>query len=198
MAFLAAASCYAADWYPVTIGSTWTYTGYFKSYGNVTHTAQASISDKEFIVDGYYYYFNIPDFDIRFYISVDETGAYMKLVRYPFPLFSFFSFDVIFANKLKFVSYPFVVGYKWHQETDAVAQIGPFTIKRKITADFRTASKEQVTVNGRTMNAFHVALDINEGDGHIKHENHWYIDGVGYYKGDTEEHYVQLQSYRFP
>jgi hypothetical protein len=122
----------------------------------------------------------------------------MKLVRYPFPLFAVFSFDVIFENKLKFVSYPFAVGYKWRQETQAAAHIGPFIVNRKVTANFRTVSKETVNVNGQLMDAYHVSVDIDEGDGNIQHENHWYIDGVGYYKGDTGEHFVQLQDYRFP
>jgi hypothetical protein len=173
------------------------YKGFSKSDPGTTITAKASITSKDYINDGDYYFFSVPDFDIRFYVNTDEHGAYMKLVRYPYPLFKFLSYDVVFRKAINFVRYPFVIGEKWHQETDAGAQLGPIVIIKKLKADFEVVDSREVEYKGATMTAYHVRILMDQGDGgKISEENHLYVDGIGYFGGETEMHKVVLYNYQ--
>ena len=143
-----------------------------------------------------YFFFNVPGFDIRFFARSDEKAAYMKLVRYPYPLFKFLSYDVVLKKEIDFVRYPFVDGEKWRRETEGAAMLWPVVIKRKITADFDVTGPLDAVYKGKAVDAWHVRMIMEIGDKNPMEENHWYVEGIGYVRGDTKQHFVELEGFR--
>jgi len=184
------------SWYPINTGDEFVYNGYFKSKPLNKFKATAAVVESRDIDGKRYFFFNVPGFDIRFFARSDEKAAYMKLVRYPYPLFKFLSYDVVLKKEIDFVRYPFVDGEKWRRETEGAAMLWPVVIKRKITADFDVTGPLDAVYKGKAVDAWHVRMIMEIGDKNPMEENHWYVEGIGYVRGDTKQHFVELEGFR--
>lgn len=187
----------AGYWYPISVNSSWDYEGYFKADPKKTLKVKAVIAEERKIDGKNYFFYNVPGFDVRFFVRTEDTGGYMKLIRYPYPLFKFLSYDVVLKKEVLFVKYPFVAGEKWHQETQAAAMLWPIVINRKVKMDFETVEVKKVLFKGEEKYAWHVRILMDQGDGKPKEENHWYIEGEGYVGGETAEHKVMQAGLKF-
>jgi len=187
----------AENWYPINVNDSWIYEGYFKSEPKKILKVKAVIAEERKIDGKNYYFYNVPGFDVRFFVRAEESGAYMKLIRYPYPLFKFLSYDVVLKKEVLFVKYPFIQGEKWQQKTEAAAMLWPIVINRKIKMDMETVEMKKVLFKGEEKEAWRVRILMDQGDGKIKEENHWYIDGKGYIGGETAEHKVMMSGVEF-
>jgi hypothetical protein len=178
--------------YPLDQSITWIYKSVEKATG-LTFTAEASIISRETVEGREYLFFSAPSVNIRFLVRGDESGVYMKVIKYPYPLLNFASYDIYVQPELLFIKYPMAAGEKWEQELDARAVIfGMFTFERKIKVYFENKGIEKVLLDGVELEAWHIVMLRDEGEGSIKKEESWYVDKLGYVKGETETNYIDI------
>ena len=73
----------------------------------------------------------------------------------------------------------------------------PIVINRTVKMEMETVEMKKVLLKGAEKEAWRVRITMDQGDGKIKEENHWYIDGQGYVGGETAEHKVMLHGVEF-
>lgn len=193
--FLKPAVCAADFYYPLDDSLTWVYSATEKKEGGITFTAEAVISEKQSIEGKVYAFFNAPSVNVRFLVRIDEKGGYMKVIKYPYPIFNNISYDVYVEPEIIFIKFPLVAGEKWEQVLQAKAVVfGFFTFDRSIKMSYENLGEEELLIGGKPVKAWHILMYRDEGDGGpMKKEESWYADGIGYVKGETEANYIMLK-----
>jgi hypothetical protein len=186
---------FGADIYPVGVGMNWRYTGYFKDSPDKKIYFTAGIISKEKIDGKEYFYYSAPKVDTRFMVKTDKNGAYMKLTKYPFPVLKFLTVDVYLTPEIKFINFPMKVGDVWKQEIKAVADLIPFKLNRKIYVKFEVVGTDPFKMDGVEYTAYHIRMERDEGGPKLRIEDNWFVDGIGFVRGETPEYFIELYKY---
>ena len=105
----------STEYFPVNLWDEWHYKGYKKKEPDKVLKIKAVVIDHEEMDDMKYYYYSAPDMDMRYLVRKDADGVYLRVMRYPFPLFNF-SIEVDIIPEMKTISFPLSVGKKWNYE----------------------------------------------------------------------------------
>ena len=198
--FFIIANIYAKDnsdtYFPVHLKDAWYYQGYKKNEPEKIINVKAEVIEIKNIDGKDYYYYSAPDMDMRYFIRKDTDGAYMRIMKYPFPIFNF-SIEIDIIPEMKTLSFPLFVGKKWEYEGQASTVVFVFfKITRDIKAKFEVVSKKILKTPLGEIESYNICSLVDEGDGKgFKKSYHWYGKNIGYILSDTPLHYAKLTKY---
>jgi hypothetical protein len=183
-----------ARYYPERLGNTWYFQGYTKKEPNRLLKVKAEILSEEKEDGQIYYYIHAPKMGIRYVNKRKDDAVYMRIIKYPFPIFGF-PIEVNLIPEMPVMKYPIKAGAKWIHKAKARVVI-IFPLERDIQSDFEIIGKETVNVPAGTIEAWHIKVLVNQGDGTVTTEEYWYGKDFGYCKANTTGHYAELVGYR--
>jgi hypothetical protein len=187
-------SLFADPFYPIDRSYTWIYQGYLKSNRSNVVDARASIVSIGRIEGQDYYYYSAPSVGMRNFVRTDSAGAYMKLIKYPFPLLSFLTVDVSLIPEIMFMRFPVSEGDAWSQDVRAQANIfGFFKLDKELKFHFEVASREKFLYDGIEYDCYRVHMERDDGEGKIHVEDNWFAETLGYVRGDSQDLYFELK-----
>ena len=186
----------APDFYPSAPGMIWHYSGHLKQGDMQKISVDASISSVKTINSLQYMYYTAPSVDVRFMVRIDDKGAYMKLVKYPFPVLKFLTVDVYLTPEIQFLKFPLFEGETWSQELKATADLVPFKLDRRIKVKFTVTAKEKFNYRGIARDCYHVRMERDEGQGQPRVEDNWFAQDLGFVRGETPEYFIELDGYK--
>ncbi len=195
-AYFICAGFVAAEVYPVSSDLSWKYKGQMKNNPSQKLDFTAKVLQTRKIGGKEYAYYSAPKVDTRFMVRTDENGAYMKLVKYPFPVLKFMTVDVSLNPEIKFVSFPYKAGDEWKQEIKAEANLVPFKLNRKIFVKFTVVGTDVFKLDGGEFTAYHVKMERDEGAGTVRVEDNWFVEGIGFVRGETPEYSIELYEFK--
>jgi len=174
---------------------TWHYAGHMKQDNAAKIRVEAKIISFDTINSVQYMYYAAPSVDVRFMVRVDEAGAYMKLVKYPFPILKFLTVDVYMEPEIQFLKFPLTEGETWTQNLKATADLVPFKLNRDVKVKFTVVAKEKFRYKGADLDCYRVRMERDEGMGTLWVEDNWFASGLGFVRGDTPEYFIELNGY---
>ena len=130
--------------------------------------------------------------DLAYLLKEDETGIYMKAMRYPVPFLGFITTDVYFSEPTRILKYPVVEGEEWGDTLNARAGIFLFDFKDKVYIRYKIAKTGEINVEGRTVKYCVVETTVLDKDKKPVTEKHVYAQGIGYIESETSEHKLRL------
>jgi hypothetical protein len=187
----------ALDYYPLHVGNTW----YFKGFKRNDPDKQLFVKAQTLGIepkDGKdYYYIYAPAVGIRYLMRKDEKGVYMRVIKYPFPIFGF-PIEVDLVPEMNIIHSPFKVGERWTYKGRAEAVIFGFLhLGRDIRSDFECVRKERLRTETGKIDAFHIKVLVDEGDNKtVTTEKYWYGEDRGYSYAVTSGHDALIVGYR--
>ncbi|MCX7697892.1 MAG: hypothetical protein N2114_00300 [Candidatus Goldbacteria bacterium] len=181
-------------YYPMAKGSLLFFEAYKKAEPDKIIKVKAEIKDIEKKDEKDYFYFYAPKVDIRYLIRRDKNGVYMRVIRYPFPIFNF-SIEANIIPEVNFFKFPLKAGNKWEQKAKASAQILFFSIERNITGKFEVVKREKIKTKVGEIDTYLIHAVVDQGDGKATVEKYWYGKGFGYVRADTNVHFAELVGY---
>ena len=184
------------DFYPSALGMSWHYSGRWKQGDMRKVSVDASIPSIKTINSLQYMYYTAPSVDVRFMVRLDDKGAYMKLVKYPFPVLKFLTVDVYLTPEIQFLKFPLYEGETWSQELKATADLVPFKLDRRIKVKFTVVAEEKFNYNGESLDCYHVRMERDEGQGQLRVEDNWFAQDIGFVRGETPEYFIELDGYK--
>ncbi len=187
---------FSYEYFPVNLGDVWYYKGYKKADKTNIFDIKAEVKTIEVIDGKAYYYYSAPAANVRFLIRTDEAGAYLRVLRFPYPILDFLSIDIDIKPEVQFLRFPFVVGDSWSMTATARAEFFKFEIIKHLTTTFTVLANENLKIGNTEIDTFHIRNSINQGDGTPPViEDHWHGKGVGYTQSDTPEYFLTLDRY---
>jgi hypothetical protein len=187
------------EYYPTYPHDVWYFKGYKKAGSERKFMkVKAEILGIENKDGKDYYYFYAPKVEIRYLMRKDEGGVYMRVIKYPFPIFDF-SIEVNITPEMPIIKFPIKIGDKWVHKARAEATLfGFLKLGRNIQSDFEVLRKEMLHTEAGNVEAYHIKVLVDEGDGKTRTtEKYWYGKGTGYTYSDTTGHDAFLVGYRF-
>jgi len=183
-------------YYPEHIGNTWYFMGYKKNAPDKMLKVKAEILSEE-IKDGQpYYYIHAPQIGIRYVNKRKADAVYMRVIKYPFPIFGF-PIEVDIVPEMPVIKFPLIAGAKWFHEAKARAVVLFVPLERNIRSDFEIIGRETIKVPAGELDTWRIKVLVNQGDGNVTTEEYWYARDFGYCKANTSGHYAELVGYRF-
>ncbi|MCX7699005.1 MAG: hypothetical protein N2114_06020 [Candidatus Goldbacteria bacterium] len=178
------------------IGNVWYYKAYKCSEPEKILKIKANITSIENIDGIDYYFFNAPSVDIRYLLRKLDEGVFLKVMRFPFPIFNF-SINVVFTPEFPMMKYPLLKGKKWNYEGYAEAKIlGVFKITRNVKAEFEVIKRDKIITDAGRLDTYHIRVNVDEGDGKgIKIKKYWYAKNIGFAISDNDNHKCELVGY---
>jgi hypothetical protein len=183
------------DFYPSAPGMSWHYDGHWKNRDNEKVKVDASIISVQTIDSKQYLYYSAPSVDVRFMVRADDKGAYMKLLKYPFPVLKFLTVDVYLEPEIEFLKFPLFTGETWSQKVKATADLVPFKLDREIKVKFTVVAEEKFKYKGNDVDCYQVRMERDDGMGGLDIENNWFASGLGFVRGDTPGYAIELYDY---
>lgn len=181
-------------YYPMAKGSVLFFEAYRKSEPDKIIKVKAEIKDIEKRDGKDYFYFYAPKVDIRYLIRRDKNGVYMRVIRYPFPIFNF-SIEANIIPEVNFFKFPLKPGNKWEEKAKASAQILFWTIEKNVISNFEVIKNEKITTKAGEIDTYLIHAVVDQGDGKSTVEKYWYGKGLGYVRADTNVHYAEIVGY---
>jgi hypothetical protein len=192
----AAANTESQRFYPVHLGNILYLKGYKKKEPAKELRVKAEVIRIEQKDNKDYYYFYAPLVGIRYLVREDSEGVYIRIMKYPFPLFGF-PIEVDLKPEMKIMAHPLAEGLKWTYKGRAEAVILGIKLGRDVNTDFEVTKYEKLSTTAGEIDAYNITAMVDEGDGHGKHlEKYWYAKDIGYSQADTTGHFAQLVGYR--
>ncbi len=185
-----------SKYYPEYVGNTWYFQGYKKNAPDKLLNVKAQVLYTQKRDNEDYYYIHAPKMGIRYLNKKRDDGVYMRVIKYPFPLFGF-PIDVDLVPAMPIIKFPFKQGDKWTHTGKARAVIFFIPIEKNIRSDFEVMGRKTIKTPAGDIDTWHVKVIVDEGDGKPTEENYWYGNGFGYSMADTTGHYAELVGYRF-
>jgi len=182
--------------FPASVGNKWFYQGYWKNDKDkkiVKVKAEIPNIEKKDGMEYFYYY--APKVGIRYLNRKDETGVYMRVIKFPFPIFSFALIEVDIVPEMLVIKFPFKVGEKWTQKAKASTTLfGIWKIERDIQSDFEVVEKVKINTGVGEIEAYHIKADVDNSYEKTV-ENYWYGKDIGYSVSDTSSYFVKVHGY---
>jgi len=188
----------ASEYYPVDKGYSWTYEGYMKNDPQKPISVTAVIPSIEKNDGKKYFFYNAPSVDVRYFVRCDESWAYMRVIKYPFPVLNFLTVDVYLTPEVKFAKFPYRIGDTWDQIISAEAALIPFSMHMDIKCKFTVMESEKFTFDGKIYDIFRIRMERDEGNNHIRIEDNWFAEGLGFVRGNTPDYYIELKKFTTP
>ncbi len=182
--------------FPASVGNKWFYQGYWKNDKDKKIVrVKAEILNTEQKDGKEYFYYYAPKVGIRYLNRKDETGVYMRVIKFPFPIFSFALIEVDIVPEMLVIKFPFKVGEKWTQKAKASTTLfGIWKIERNIQSDFEVVEKVKIKTGVGEIEAYHIKANVdNSYEKTI--ENYWYGKDIGYSVSDTTSYFVKVHGY---
>lgn len=184
------------DYYPLHVGNTWYFRGYKKKDPTVRVNVKAQVLGIEPKDGKDYYYIYAPSVGIRYLMRSDEKGVYMRVIKYPFPIFGF-PIEVDLVPEMPIMQGVFKVGERWSYKGRAEISLGFLKFGRDIKSDFECVRKELLKTEAGDIEAYHIKVLVDEGDGKtVTTEKYWYGKGRGYSYSDTSGHEAFILGYK--
>lgn len=182
--------------FPASIGNKWFYQGYWKNDKDKKIVkVRAEILNTEKRDDKEYFYYYAPKVGIRYLNRKDENGVYMRVIKFPFPIFSFALIEVDIEPEILVIKFPLKVGEKWTQKAKASTTLfGIWKISRDIQSDFEVVEKVKIKTGIGEVEAYHIKANIDNSYEKTV-ENYWYGKDIGYSVSDTSSYFVQIYGY---
>ncbi|MFH0976452.1 MAG: hypothetical protein V1874_11790 [Spirochaetota bacterium] len=187
---------FSEKYYPLSVGNELYLNAYKKDNPSETIKLKVEVKNIETIEGENFYYLCAPKMDIRYLIKRDETGLYMKMIKYPFLFFG--NINVQIKPPLNVFKFPAYAGLKWEQEAKAEASFMFFPVNKHIKAKFEIIEKQFINTNIGKIEAYLVQVMINH-DSFKKNyiiEKFWYAKGIGYSRADTQTHFAEIAGYK--
>lgn len=183
--------------FPASVGNKWFYQGYWKNDKDKKIVkVKAEILNIEKRDDKEYFYYYAPKVGIRYLNRKDETGVYMRVIKFPFPIFSFAMIEVDIEPEMLVMKFPFKVGEKWTQKAKASTTLfGFLKISRDIQTDFEVVEKVKIKTGVGEIEAYHIKADVDNSYEKTV-ENYWYGKDIGYSVSDTTSYFVKVHGYK--
>ena len=181
-------------YYPISKGNLLFFKAYKKSEPNKLIKVKAEVIGIEKKDGKDYYYFYAPNVNIRYLIRNDKDGVYMRVIKYPFPIFNF-SIEVDIVPEICFLKFPLKVGTKWEQKAKAKTTFLFMPIVRNITSSFEIVKRETIKTDVGEIDTYVVHAKVDQGDGKSEIEKYWYGKNLGYVKADTNVHFAEIVGY---
>lgn len=182
--------------FPASVGNKWFYQGYWKNdKDKKIIKVKAEILSIEKRDDKEYFYYYAPKVGMRYLNRKDETGVYMRVIKFPFPIFSFALIEVDIEPEMLVIKFPLKVGEKWTQKAKASTRLfGFLKIRRDIQTDFEVVEKVKIKTGIGEIEAYHIKVDIdNSYEKTVEH--YWYGKDIGYSVSDTTSYFVNVHGY---
>ena len=132
------------SYYPMSAGTVYHYNAH-KSveplkelHVNLLFTEPVNENEKGFL------WCRSDTMDLAYLLKEDETGIYMKAMRYPVPFLGFITTDVFFSEPTLILKYPVVEGEEWANTLNAKAGILLFDFKERVYIRYRVDRKSVV------------------------------------------------------
>lgn len=181
-------------YYPISKGNLLFFKAFKKSEPNQILKVKAEVVGIEKRDGKEYFYFYAPNVNIRYLIRSDENGVYMRVIRYPFPIFNF-SIEVDIIPEICFLKFPLKVGTKWEEQAKAKTTFLFIPIERNIKSYFEIVKRETIKTEAGDIDTYLVYAKIDQGDGKTEIEKYWYGKNLGYVKADTNVHFAEIVGY---
>lgn len=182
--------------FPATVGNKWFYQGYWKNdKDKKVVKVKAEIPNVEKKDGKEYFYYYAPKVGIRYLNRKDETGVYMRVIKFPFPIFSFALIEVDIVPEMLVIKFPIKVGEKWTQKAKASTTLfGIWKIERDIQSDFEVVEKVKIQTGIGEIEAYHIRANVDNSYEKTV-ENYWYGKDIGYSVSDTTSYFVKVHGY---
>ncbi len=181
-------------YYPMAKGNKLYFEAYKKAEPQKLLKVKAEIKDIE-IKDGKeYFYFYAPKVDIRYLIRRDKDGVYMRVIRYPFPIFNF-SIEANIVPEVNFFKFPIKEKNKWEEKAKASAQILFWNIEKNVKSNFKMIKREKIKTKAGEIDTCLIHAIVAQGDEKPTVEKYWYGKGLGYVRADTNVHFAEIVGY---
>lgn len=183
-------------YFPASVGNKWFYQGYWKNDKEKKIVkVKAEILNIEKKDGKEYFYYYAPKVGIRYLNRKDETGVYMRVIKFPFPIFSFALIEVDIVPEMLVIKFPFKVGDKWTQKAKASTTLfGILKIERNIQSDFEVVEKVKIQTGAGEIEAYHIRAYVDNSYEKTV-ENYWYGKDIGYAVSDTSSYFVKVHGY---
>ncbi|MCX7697861.1 MAG: hypothetical protein N2114_00145 [Candidatus Goldbacteria bacterium] len=182
--------------FPASIGNKWFYQGYWKNDKDKKIVkVKAEILNIEKRDGKEYFYYYAPKVGIRYLNRKDEKGVYMRVIKFPFPIFSFALIEVDIVPEMLVIKFPLKVGEKWTQKAKASTTLfGFWKIERDIQSDFEVVEKVKINTGVGEIEAYHIRANVDNSYEKTV-ENYWYGKDIGYSVSDTTSYFVKVHGY---
>jgi hypothetical protein len=186
----------SSRYFPAAVGNRWFYQGYWKNdKDKKTVKVKADILNVEKKDGKEYFYYCAPKVDIRYLNRKDETGVYMRVIKFPFPVFSFALIEVDLEPEMLVIKFPFKVGEKWTAKAKASTTVfGFWKLSRDIQTDFEVVEKVKIQTGVGEIEAYHIKAIIDNSF-NVVEENYWYGKDIGYSVSDNSSYFVKVHGY---
>ncbi|HPD18463.1 MAG TPA: hypothetical protein PLF61_02235 [Candidatus Goldiibacteriota bacterium] len=186
----------SSRFFPAAVGNRWFYQGYWKNdQDKKTVKVKADILNVEKKDGKEYFYYCAPKVDIRYLNRKDETGVYMRVIKFPFPVFSFAMIEVDLEPEMLIIKFPFKVGEKWTAKAKASTTVfGFWKLSRDVQTDFEVVEKVKIQTGVGEIEAYHIKAIIDNSF-NVTEENYWYGKDIGYAVGETSAYFVKVHGY---
>ncbi len=187
----------SAAYYPSHVGDTLYFQGYFKDDEEKKNRKVKAVVRKIEQKDGIdYFYYDAGKIGIRYLIRKRDSGVYMRVMKYPFPIFGFL-IAVDIKPEMCVMKFPLKPGEKWVEKGRAETRIlGVWDVGRDIRSDFEVVGKEKIDTAIGKIDTVHIRVLVDDGDGDEPTlEKYWYGKNIGYTRSDTSSHFVELVGY---
>lgn len=184
-------------YYPLHIGNTWYFKAYKKKWKKKRWVyLKAEILEPEKGEEAYFF-ISAPKVDINYLVCRTEKGVFMKISRYPVPLFEY-SIDIRFSPDVPILKFPLSISKEWQYEGEASADVlNLFKIVRTVKAIVKVHKKERSSTDIGYIECYRIKSQIDKDDGKgFQISQYWWGKNIGYVRADTVNHYAELVGYR--
>ncbi|PKL91114.1 MAG: hypothetical protein CVV21_09995 [Candidatus Goldiibacteriota bacterium HGW-Goldbacteria-1] len=176
------------DYCPLEPGSKWTYGLFNKKENKQRADVQASVNKPEKYGKLEYSLYEVPSRGIRCFVRADDEGIWVKAAQMNLPVLSFIYVTLELENEANILAVPIQAGKKWRYEGNVkVKTLLIINIKAKVIVDMENKGLEEVSVNGNTVNAYHISARVNRNlvDNNPMTGSCWMANGIGLVKAET-------------
>jgi hypothetical protein len=187
---------YPSLYSPTDMGAVWHYKYYEKAKPQDVKRVSAKILYKETIDGKEYYCYFVPAQDMKNIVRLDETGAYIRGMKYPVPFLNFLEFEAIMTPEIRFMKFPFKVGEEWECESEVRAEIfSVIKFQKKVKVKFRVISRDYVRAGERKVKAYKIRIMLSIDGGPWEASEQKYGKGVGYIYDDNWKYRLELEKF---
>ncbi len=185
------------DWQvisPLNMKGRWHFRMIHKDKPNTILNVVGLLDSKTVINGNDYYYYFVPAENKGNVVRFTKDGAFIRNLK--FPVFGFIFVDVLLEPEMQYLKFPLVKGDTWESKaTGTVFLMNFFKITRQTSAKFTVLDEVEAVIDGKKTHIFRIASEIDEGDGKIGHEEHWYAMDIGLVYQNTDAYNLEIYKY---
>jgi hypothetical protein len=181
---------------PTDMNAVWYYKYYEKAKPQDVKRISAKILNKETIDGREYYCYFVPAKDMKNIVRLDESGAYIRSMKYPVPFLNFIDFEAVLTPEIRFLKFPFTVGEEWECDSEVRAEVfGVIKFVKKVRAKFKVIGRDYVQAGERKVKTYKIRIMISIDNGPWEMSEQWYGKGVGYIYDEDWKYRLELERF---